>query len=183
MDTTTDAQFIESFTSCYRAFLERLTRYIRRYVNRRDIAEELAQEVFLRLYERRVSLAGESGRVVALLYTMGRNIAIDHLRRLAAERRKYQLLQASEAALDRDLNRPLEESWVDGQILSTLHDTIDSLPDDERRLYLARHFSSVSGAALAREHGLSEYRIRRIERVMRRRIRERLGPLYAGTKR
>lgn len=178
MESRSDQHTDAVFARHYHALAGPLTGFIQRLVYRRDIAEELVQDVFLRIFERGIDIGDKPGEAAALVYTMGRNITIDYLRRLRNERHKYRLLRADGTAPDQGCDRSVEEAWVDGQVISTLHDTIDALPDDDRRLFLERNFDNVSGAALARDRGVSTYRIRRIEQGVRTRIRERLKGFY-----
>jgi RNA polymerase sigma-70 factor (ECF subfamily) len=52
------------------------------FVRDRDLARDLAQEIFVRLYERLPGYNGET--FVAWMYRLARNLCIDHLRRRGA---------------------------------------------------------------------------------------------------
>jgi RNA polymerase sigma-70 factor (ECF subfamily) len=64
----------------WRELADPLRRFLRSRVRDRDIAEDLLQEVFLRLHERREPI-GELERIDAWLFRVAGNVAIDHLRR------------------------------------------------------------------------------------------------------
>ncbi len=69
----------EAFGPVYDAYRSRLFTFILRMVNRRAIAEELAQEVWLRLAERARALR-EDTRLEPWLFTVARNLCISYWR-------------------------------------------------------------------------------------------------------
>jgi RNA polymerase sigma-70 factor (ECF subfamily) len=64
----------------WRELADPLRRFLRGRVGDREVAEDLLQEVFLRLHERREPI-GELERLDAWLFRVAGNVAIDHLRR------------------------------------------------------------------------------------------------------
>ncbi len=68
-----------AFAPVYEAFRARVFTFILRLVNRRAVAEELAQEVWLRLASRAMSLEGDT-RLEAWLFTVARNLCASYWR-------------------------------------------------------------------------------------------------------
>ncbi len=68
-----------AFDQIYDAYRPRLFGFLARMVGRRDLAEDLLQETFLRLAARAASLA-EDTRLGAWLFTVGRNLYLSHRR-------------------------------------------------------------------------------------------------------
>ncbi|UCC49171.1 MAG: sigma-70 family RNA polymerase sigma factor, partial [Gemmatimonadota bacterium] len=78
--------------------------YVATILGSRDAAEDVAQDTFVRLWERRETWKLE-GSVRALLFRMARNLAIDELRRRSAQERTLRVapIAPSRRSADRDL--------------------------------------------------------------------------------
>jgi RNA polymerase sigma-70 factor (ECF subfamily) len=63
-----------------------------RYMNRRDEAEDLTQEIFIRIYQNLKSFRPEAGNLQGWILRVGRNLIIDHYR----QSRRYQSSGGSE---------------------------------------------------------------------------------------
>src|SRR6266480_1697753 len=70
---------IAAFEALFRTHYSPLCDYVYGYVRSRAVAQELVQDLFLRLWERAGTPA--STLAAAYLYTAARNRAVDHLRR------------------------------------------------------------------------------------------------------
>ena len=73
------------FETVYRTHGEAVLRYALRLVGSRDLAEDIASEVFLEFYRNQASVGPE--RMPAWFFTVARNRAVDHWRKQATERR------------------------------------------------------------------------------------------------
>ena len=69
-----------AFETLFRAFAPGLVAFVARYVDSRSIAEDLVQDLFLRLWQMRAELAVDQA-VTSYLYTAARNRALNHLKR------------------------------------------------------------------------------------------------------
>ena len=69
----------------YDATAPQLLGVIHRLVRRRDLAEEILHDVFLRVWERAASYAPERGAAMAWLVSVARHAALDTLRRRQRE--------------------------------------------------------------------------------------------------
>ncbi len=63
-----------------------------RYVNRRDEAEDMTQEIFIKVYQNLKSFRADSGSFQSWILKVGRNLIIDHYR----QARRYQQAGGSE---------------------------------------------------------------------------------------
>jgi len=75
-----------AFQSLYQATSAKLFGVVLRLVARRDLAEEVLQETYLRIWDRAADYRSERGSPMAWMMTIGRNRAIDCRRRLWRER-------------------------------------------------------------------------------------------------
>ncbi|MBI4909295.1 MAG: sigma-70 family RNA polymerase sigma factor [Acidobacteria bacterium] len=83
----------EAFRAAYDRHASEILRYAIRCTGRRDIAEELASEAFLKMYVHRQHV--DFNRAGAWLTAAVKNMAIDYWRRMEVERRPENLLAAS----------------------------------------------------------------------------------------
>ena len=116
-------------------------RYLRSLVGDEETARDLVQDSFLKLEPR----AAEAGR--ALVYTVARNIAIDHLRRQHTRNRHtsradFQIV-AEQVGSERERpDRVLENTTLRRDLLAALA----QLPEDQRSVF---HLSEIEGLAYA----------------------------------
>jgi RNA polymerase sigma-70 factor, ECF subfamily len=71
---------VGAYETLYQRYKNRLLTFIHRYVGDREIAEDLVQEVFLKVYRSPGSFDPRN-RFLTWLFTVARNLAIDQLRR------------------------------------------------------------------------------------------------------
>jgi len=76
------------FEGIYRANVEAVFRFVQRMVGRREVAEDITGDVFVKLYEDFDRM--EKDQVVAWLYTVARNRVTDYWRKRAVEQRHAQ---------------------------------------------------------------------------------------------
>lgn len=70
----------EAFGEIYDIYLDRIYRYVFHHVRDKMIAEDVAEEVFLKAWKRLASCKGREQTFLAWLYRIAHNQMIDHLR-------------------------------------------------------------------------------------------------------
>ena len=160
-----------------------LVNYIFRLVGSRDVASDLSQEVFLKVF---VSLDSFDPRYrfTTWLYRVGSNRAIDHLRR-----RQPRTLSLSEPCSCDDApaapsiagNDPSPDDILRGRELeSRISEAIAALPTGYRQLILLRHRQNCRYDEIARitrlPLGTVKNRIFRAREILRERLADLLGP-------
>jgi RNA polymerase sigma-70 factor, ECF subfamily len=141
-----------------RAFEVLLTRhrggvynFLRRHVGDETVAEDLLQEVFLRVVRSAGSFAGES-KFTTWLYTIARNVAIDAIRR--GSHRRTESLDAS-ASADQpprehaDPTADVEREATRKETARRLEAAIARLPADLREVLLLRERSGIAFQEIA----------------------------------
>jgi RNA polymerase sigma-70 factor (ECF subfamily) len=123
------------------------------------VAEDLTQETFLRVVKQAKSYE-QRAKFTTWLYTLARNLCIDNSRRMV-HRRTRSLDQPDEEGqtlLDRTAAQgPAVDRKVIGQQLQTrLAQAIDSLPEDQREVFLMREQADLSFKEIADIVGISE---------------------------
>ncbi len=87
------------FAALYRTTGPRLLAVILRIVRRRDLAEDILQEVFVRIWREAGGYQADKGSPMAWMTTIARNRAIDSWRR-ADRQRRNQAAQEAQAEID-----------------------------------------------------------------------------------
>ncbi len=140
--------------------------YLLRYVGNRATAEELLQETFLRVIKN-IKKYKQTAKFTTWLYTIARNLTIDHSRRQKHRRHRSldapvggsegnQVLQdrvaASELTPDRNAAAKRIKERVDT--------AIQTLSEEQREVFLLREFQGLSFRAIADIVGTSENTIK-----------------------
>ncbi len=154
----------------------RLCGFFRRLLGHRAEAEDLTQEVFVRVV-RNIGSYAESGRFEAWLFRIAANLARDRIR---SGKRSLTIVDTSDDedsglddldAPDRRGTSPPDRALEQQDESTRLQEVIDRLPAGEREVILLRHYGELSfadiaeymgtpiGTALARSHrGLAKLR-------------------------
>ena len=112
-----------------------------------QIAQDITQETFLRFCKQGLNLG--SDKELPYLYTIAKNLCIDHLRKRTVE----SLEEITEEVID----DPTED------LISnlTLRMTISKLPEDEQELIFLRYVNEVSITTICKITGLSRFAVYR----------------------
>ena len=112
-----------------------------------QIAQDITQETFLRFCKQGLNLG--SDKELPYLYTIAKNLCIDHFRKRTVE----SLEEITEEVID----DPTED------LISnlTLRMTISKLPEDEQELIFLRYVNEISIATICKITGLSRFAVYR----------------------
>lgn len=163
------------------AYGHRITGFLHRMTGARQDAEDLVQEVFLRLV-RTMGNYRHDGRFEAWIFRIAANLARDRVRR-AQRAPKFVAIKTGGGAEAGDASEPGSLDTIAGssepadaamdrdEQTRALHAALAMLPETEREVMMLRHFSQMSfkeiaemagvplGTALARAHrGLKRLR-------------------------
>ncbi|MCP4247891.1 MAG: sigma-70 family RNA polymerase sigma factor [bacterium] len=171
----------QAFDDLVERYGRRLFGYLYRLTGSRDDADDLLQEVFVRLV-RTIGGYQHDGRFEGWLFRIATNLARDRVRRirqapavLSLDVDQGQHDADRETSIATQLTDPLgpapDTSLQQGEDADRLQQALGELPDAEREVILLRHFSGMSfaevaeamgtplGTALARSHrGLGKLR-------------------------
>lgn len=124
---------------------DKIYRYCYFRVKNQHLAEDITQETFLRFFES--SSYRDTGRPLAYLYTVARNLCIDEFRKVHTEELKEEIVQSG-----------FEDAVVQKE---NLHQAIESLSKEEQELILLRYVNEVSFADLSKMYGKSRFALYR----------------------
>jgi len=164
---------------------KRLWNFVRRFVADAETAEDLLQEVFLRVVKSAADWQ-PSAKFSTWLYTIARNLCTDQARR-GAFRDADSLDQplktsASSSGLHRiDLvaspDGNAEKAAMDREIATRVDDAVGHLPVEQREVFLMREVMDLSFAEIAAATGASEPTVKSRMRYALERLRAALAEL------
>lgn len=165
------------FEEVYNKNIAYLVKYLILLVNDVNIAEDLAHDIFLRIYRaRNVEITG--GKFRNYLKKSARNIAIDHLRKMSREDAKNRKVIPELKSLDEILYLNLENSIIGGEVLSTVQDVLENFPERNRKIFISRIMENKTRKQVSEEEKISSHAVKKIENEILYRLREKLKQYF-----
>ncbi|HNX25270.1 MAG TPA: sigma-70 family RNA polymerase sigma factor [Spirochaetota bacterium] len=154
--------FDEKFEKIYRNNYLYLVKYLFLFVHDFNIAEDLAHDIFLRIYKsKNAVITGDQIR--NYLKIAARNIAIDHLRKQSREEAKNKKIIPELKEYDEAFYSSLENSVIEGEVMSTVNDVLDNFTERGRKIFLSRIMEHKTRKKVSEEEDISLYTVKRIE--------------------
>ncbi|MBM3139281.1 MAG: sigma-70 family RNA polymerase sigma factor [Chloroflexi bacterium] len=147
-----------------------------RVLNDRQLAEDVVQEVFLRLWRGPSSYDPARGRFISWLMSVTRNRALDELRRVTRRRRLED--QEEEPTLQlasQDLGDDPELGLVLEERRRAVRDAMTRLPPPQRRVLELAYFSGLTQVEIAERTGDPLGTVKTRVRLGMQRLREALA--------
>jgi RNA polymerase sigma-70 factor (family 1) len=143
------------FRLFFQELYDPLTRYAYTFVQDHAIAEDIVQEVFVRIWEKHASII-ESPQVRPYLYRAVRNACFNHL----GSKKRIQLFSLSDTDLEEEdsLTWTVSEEQDEEDIPNyreILKKGIDQLPEKCREIFLLKRSGQLSNQEIADHLGLS----------------------------
>jgi RNA polymerase sigma-19 factor, ECF subfamily len=146
---------MDAFEALYRTYWQRLYSFAFRYVHSKEDAEEVAQEVFFRIWRGRAHWV-PAGAVRNYLYLAVRNAARDRLERAAVARR-WQLVQVETLRDPPAPAAPEIESNVEApELAAAVERALAELPSKRSAVCRLRLIDGLSYAQIADRLGICE---------------------------
>jgi RNA polymerase sigma-70 factor (ECF subfamily) len=155
-----------AFTFLVRRHKTRLYNFVLRQLRNVSAAEEVVQDAFVRVVQSAAEFR-HAARFSTWLYTIARNLCVDHARKRAL--RRHPSLDEPEYApdgdaLDRldlgertaDAGANVERSAVSGEIRERVVAALYGLPDEQREVFLMREVGSLPFKDIAEIVGVPE---------------------------
>jgi len=140
-----------AYTQLYGTYLSGLQRYVFLFTHSEEVAQELVQQVFIGIWERRGQL-GEVTHFRSYLYRMARNLVFDEVRRQQRQQSVYAQVQAS---LDPHL-LPADSPLIEQQYHEQAQALIKQLPAKRRQIFLLRTQEELSLDEIAQRLDISK---------------------------
>jgi RNA polymerase sigma-70 factor (ECF subfamily) len=134
----------EAFARLYDAYVERVTRYIYFRVSEERDTEDLVAQVFLKAWENLDRYTVGGSPFIAWLYTIARNLVIDHYRT------KKNVLPLEEAiAMPSDMEMPDEEAQTRFD-LQAMRDALQFLTSDQQQALILKYIAGLPNDSIAK---------------------------------
>jgi RNA polymerase sigma-70 factor, ECF subfamily len=176
--TPTNSGIDREYSNCYRLYAGPLKRYVTGLVRDEFIAEELVQETFMKLFERGIRLDESRPTLRSFLYMVARHRALDHLARRKREDKATASVAFEEATMNERFFENLENAIIEGEVISTLYDTLQSIPVKKREIFMRRALLDMKIGRVMKDMDVSTFTIKKIEKEVRLRIRDSLGQYF-----
>ncbi|MFZ3211848.1 MAG: sigma-70 family RNA polymerase sigma factor [Terriglobales bacterium] len=140
-------------------FRRPLVSFMYRMTHNQGVAEELAQEVFLRVYRSRANYAAEA-KFTTWLYRIATNLAVNHARDTKAERSGTSLDEPDpQTGLTLDVADPettVEQKLLRRERLAAIRKEVESLPERQRLAVIMHKYQNMDYRQIAEVLKLSE---------------------------
>ena len=140
-----------AFTQLYDIFSKPLYRSILRLVKDEDITQELLQDLFLKIWEKRESIKPDSS-FKSYLYKVAENLAYQHFRKVGKNDRLIAKLIMSYS----DLDSNAEEKMISREDHQLLKRAIEHLAPKGKQVYTLCKLNGKSYEEAAEELGISK---------------------------
>jgi len=154
----------KAFVELVRRHNRPIYNFVLRQLRVPSVAEDVTQDVFMRLVQNAADFKHEA-RFLTWLYTIARNLCIDQLRKLS-HRRHASLDQpvgdrVDGQALGDTISDPspaasAERAALSSEVRSSIVKAVDSLPDDQREVFLLREVANLPFRDIAEITGVGE---------------------------
>ncbi len=177
---------LTAFESLFARHVRSLMNFAYRFVRNREVAEELAQEIFLKVHDAAPTYRAEA-RFTTWLYRIATNVCLNETRR-PQYRVRHQSLDESPAD-DRDGGQVEIVDQIRGgadsllqrqEISESITHALEQLPENQRTAFILNKYQELSYAEVAEVMRISEKAVKSLIHRAKEALAERLRPLLHG---
>jgi RNA polymerase sigma factor (sigma-70 family) len=161
---TTDAELVKgclagdhgAWESIVRQYNQRIYNLAYRFVGRFDEAEDLTQEIFLKVFRTLNSYRPESGALVTWIVRVGRNHIIDHYRKFKTERTHTDSLEVEYEKVEQNPARYVSpvRALEQRELSERVHQALLRISEDLREAVILRDLEDFTYEEIADMLGL-----------------------------
>ena len=153
----------------YDLYSKEIFTYILRSVHNRDEAEDILQDVFIKLINYSVKSSVHSGNIRAFLYSIARSVCIDSARKRSRDR-----IETTDITVLPDRNSDNTEDTSD-EVIDIINSIIDTLAEPEKSIILFRKngltYSEIAPIIKISERTLKR-KVKNVIEYIRKKLRE-----------
>lgn len=146
----------DAFGELVRRYERRLLRVIMRFVSDEELARDLSQEAFLRVYEK-LDMFDPSRRFGPWLFRVGVNLTLDFLRR---RKRRGWLAPFTDSPSERDPDPGVADPRKELDLKEEVQAVLEEIPENYRTVLVLRDLENFSTSEIAAILGRKEPTIR-----------------------
>lgn len=160
-----------AFTQIYERYQDRVFVTAFSILKDRELANDIVQEIFLQVWNRRIAFAQVSN-LEAFIYTMAKNLTLTYLRDRSTEiAASYQYSQTRNLVDNSIGNNVMEQDYE-----LILNQTLEQLPLQQRRVYQLSRVEGLKHEAIAMQLKISDSTVNNLLTTALKSIRRRLKP-------
>jgi RNA polymerase sigma-70 factor (family 1) len=141
----------QAYTQIFHSFTPKLYSFLLKITRDEQLARELLQDTFLKLWQHRAELQRVE-QPAAWLYKVASNTALQHLRQQTTRQRIQQAYNKEVTGSD---NRTGESVLETKEMTTLLQQAVESLPEKRRQIYLMSRQQGMRHAEIAEQLHLS----------------------------
>lgn len=168
-----------AFDEILKKYQKPLINFIYHFVNNRAEAEELAQDVFLRVYAARAKYQPEA-KFATWIYKIATNLCLKKLNQDRISMRMKISIDGEHVPELKDLRPTIQEVMETEEKEAIIAKAINGLPRNEKAAILLRKRQSLSYKEIADVIGCTEGAVKTYIHRAKLRLRERLSPYLEG---
>ena len=146
----------QAFRYIFDQFKTRVYYFIFRLVRSEEVAEELTQDVFMRLWISRATLT-DVDNPGSYLFAAARNRSLDHLRQQKNERSMIQFLERKMGA---GTTNTTEDDILYNETNRMLQEAVRLLPEQQRAVYRLARMEGLGREEIAERLGISPHTVK-----------------------
>lgn len=173
-----------AFRALFDKYKRRIVNYARRYVNNQQRAEDVAQEVFMRLYRARESYEPKT-KFRTYLYHIATNTCLNHVRKRDWLVRESEgedggpMESATDRIVDTAFAKP-EEALAGEELRLIVQKAVADLPEAQRTAFLLLRFEDLSYEEIAQVTDSSVAAVKSLLNRAKVELMKKLGPHMDG---
>ena len=166
------ARHTDAFNELYRRHAPAVAAVVSRLVTDRADADEATQRAFMMLWNRAGSVDARGGSLRPWLVTVGRNAALDRMRRVrptVSTDTTHERIPATDAGP--------EETAMQRDVQRDIHHALEALDPDQRAVVELAYFGGLSQTQIAAQTGVPLGTVKSRVRLAMRHLRRMLDPI------
>lgn len=147
----------DTYVSLFEEYYVSLCAYSRRYVGRKDIAEEIVSETFFKIWENQKALEIHSS-IKAYLFQAVANNSLHHLRKLKKEEKIDDYFSGTEnenIGFSEVSENVTEQSLLAQELNTRIEDAIKQLPPQQQTAFRLKRYEGKKNKEIADEMGIA----------------------------
>jgi RNA polymerase sigma-70 factor (family 1) len=141
-----------AFRDIYNRYWKSVYKTADRYLQDKDLAQDIVQEVFASLWQKRESF-GHVENLESYLVVVTQNFTYKQIKKSIAESRNYKIYLSG---IDPESNNNIEDALLSKQYETLLQQAIDLLPPQQRQVFLLAREEGLTHEAIATRLNISQ---------------------------